>query len=86
MNTPQRFEPVPPLFLAEGAVIHTSTRTSVATNMDPDIEKPAFVSIGSSRLDLVVGPRGALQVRYAVQAVARVPGRALGRRMVNSRR
>lgn len=86
MNTPHRFEPVDPLFLAEGAVIHSSTRTSVATNMNPDAGKPALVSVGSTRLDLLVGAGGTLQVRYAVQTVARVPGRALGRRMVSARR
>lgn len=86
MNTPHRFEPVAPLFLAEGVVIHSSTRTSVATNMSAEVGKPMSVAVGSTRLDLLVGMGGVLQVRYTAQRVARVPGRSLGRRMVNPRR
>jgi len=86
MNTPNRFEPVQPLAFAEGTVIHASARTSITTNANPDPRKKAEVTIGSARLEMTVGAGGALRVRYAVQPLARVPARALGRRMVNARR
>jgi len=86
MNTPNRFEPVEPLNFVEGTVIHSSARTSITTNANPDPHEIAEVTIGSARLELTVGAAGALRVRYAVQPLARMPARALGRRSVNARR
>lgn len=86
MNEPNSFEPVEPLFLAEGTVIHTSTRTTVSTNMNPDPGKPPLVAIGSARLDITVGNDGHLRVRYSRHRVARVPPLGPSRRLSNARR
>lgn len=80
----QTFEPVPPLSLKEGSLIHSSARTSVTTNARPD--GPAEVLVASSRLEMAVGPGGCLLVRYTVTPLARVPARSGNRRMVNPRR
>lgn len=69
----QTFEPVPPLSLAEGSLLHSSARTSVTTNAQPD--GPDVVTVGSARLEMAVGPGGCLRVRYTVQQLARVPER-----------
>lgn len=86
MNKPHRFEPVAPLAIAAGTLIHSSARTSITTNIASDPGKPAAVSIGSARLEMTVEAGGVLRVRYSVQPLTRVPARALGRRMVNARR
>jgi hypothetical protein len=86
MNQPHQFEPVPALQLAEGTVIHSSARTSITTNLSPAPREGAQVCIGSARLEMAVGAGGALHVRYAVQALARMPARPLGRRAAQVRR
>lgn len=85
MNQPHQFEPVPALQLAEGTVVHSSARTSITSNLSPNPREGAQVCIGSARLEMTVGPAGALQVRYAVQALARLPARPLGRRAAERR-
>lgn len=73
MNTPARFEPVPPLFLAEGAVIHTSTRSEMSTNMNVEIGAPAALRVASRRLEIAVGEAGVLRIRFHLQQVTRAP-------------
>lgn len=85
MNEPNSFEPVEPLFLAEGTVIHTSTRTTVSTNMNPDPGKPSVVAIGSAKLDITVGNDRHLRIRFSMHRIARVPPLGPGRRMLNAR-
>ncbi|HWT21661.1 MAG TPA: hypothetical protein VN280_22390 [Variovorax sp.] len=86
MNEPNSFEPVEPLFLAEGTVIHTSTQTTVSTNMNPDPTKPHVVAVGSAKLDISVGNDGHLRVRYSMHRIARMPPLGPSRRMLNLRR
>ena len=85
MNEPNSFEPVEPLFLAEGSVIHTSTRTTVSTNMNAEPGKPPVVAIGSARLDITVGNDRHLRVRFSVHRMTRVPPLGPSGRMLSAR-
>lgn len=85
MNEPNSFEPVEPLFLAEGSVIHTSTRTTVSTNMNPDPSKPPVVAIGSAKLDITVGSDRHLRIRFSMHRITRVPPLGPGRHALSAR-
>ena len=63
-----------PLPHRAGEVLHSSTRTSMSTNADPDTNRPARLTISTTRLEMrAVG--GELEIRFAEHGVDGLPAR-----------
>lgn len=76
MSTEQ-LEPDLPLPHATGEVLHSSTRTSMSTNADPDADRPARLTISTTRLEMRVVD-GELLIRFAEHRAERLPVRPGG--------
>ena len=68
-----------PLPQRDGEVLHNSTRTSMSTNVDPHPDRPARLTISTTRLELrVLG--GELEIRFAEHRVDGLPARPAANR------
>jgi hypothetical protein len=68
-----------PLPHKTGEVLHSSTRTSMSTNADSDADRPARLTISTTRLELrALG--GKLQIRFAEHRVDGLPARPAANR------
>lgn len=72
-------DPDLPLPHATGEVLHSSTRTSMSTNADPDANRPARLSISTTRLEMRAVD-GELLIRFTEHRADRLPVRPAANR------
>lgn len=76
-----RPEPVTPLPYHGGDLMHSSTRTSMSTNADSDVNRPARMTISTTRLEMRVLD-GQLEIRFAEHQVDGLPTRPAANRPI----
>jgi len=68
-----------PLPHKTGVVLHSSTRTSMSTNADPDVSRPTRLTIRTTRLEMRVED-GELAIRFVEHRVDGLPARPAANR------